>query len=409
MAITQMSINNFKGIGTKQNIEIRPLTVFIGANSSGKSSCIHALTVLSQSVKLSNNDKAVIFDDEYAFIHLGRFIDVIHSKKYSDSIQLGFSVEKCDIDAPLIDKNGEKTFCCEFQIKTNKRTQVTQIEKTVISIGDLEVIIVAKENKYFAKSNKSKGELVYDYFGLNRGILLSDIKKEDIDLFLTIGNMMNVITGELTKAIYLGPFRQPPKRYYQTFSSAPSEVGSMGEATVSLLANEIIQSHTREHITQVSNWLKVLQLGQSLEVSRLTKSDLFQIRFDTDSKFEIADLGYGMSQVLPVLTQCSYAPEQSTLLFEQPEIHLHPLASRGLAKVFVETIESKKCNIIIETHSEDLIVAIQRSIGELLIKKEDVIVYKAVREEGETHLSAIDINDDGEIYDNWKKGFSSNI
>ena len=70
MSIEKIEIENFKGVGNKQSIRVRPLTFFIGANSSGKSTCIHALASLSQTVKLPNNKKPIVLDDEFAFVQI---------------------------------------------------------------------------------------------------------------------------------------------------------------------------------------------------------------------------------------------------------------------------------------------------------------------------------------------------
>src|SRR5437899_12149322 len=115
----------------------------------------------------------------------------------------------------------------------------------------------------------------------------------------------------------------------------PTEVGSQGEAAATLLANEAMQSQSRLHINQIARWMDLLGVGKRLDVSRIASSHLFDVNvtLPDGSAFPLADLGYGLSQVLPVLTQCSFAPEGSVLLFEQPELHLHSLAVRPLASV----------------------------------------------------------------------------
>src|SRR6187455_2949089 len=96
MTIDHLSIKNFKGIADVAHFEIKPITIFIGPNSSGKSSCIHALAALAQTVKLPSSKRPIVFDDEYAQVHLGRFIDVIHSKSYRDSIDIGIAISRAE-------------------------------------------------------------------------------------------------------------------------------------------------------------------------------------------------------------------------------------------------------------------------------------------------------------------------
>lgn len=80
MAIKELIIENFKGLKSEKRFDIAPITLFVGANSSGKSSTIHSLAALSQTVKLGDRNRPIILDDENALVHLGRFIEVIHTK-----------------------------------------------------------------------------------------------------------------------------------------------------------------------------------------------------------------------------------------------------------------------------------------------------------------------------------------
>ena len=75
-------------------------------------------------------------------------------------------------------------------------------------------------------------------------------------------------------------------------------------------------------------------------------------------------VGFGVSQILPVLTLCAYTPQGSTLILEHPEIHLHPKAQAGLADVFIDVIKTRNVQIILESHSEHLLHRLQRRIAE---------------------------------------------
>lgn len=336
MAISRVHIGNFKGISDDVPIEIKPITLFIGANSSGKSSCIHALTCLSQTVKVTNDTRPLILDDEFANVHLGRFIEVIHSKSYQELIALGIStdgvlyLEKKE-DSGYARKQGIGSAIYRF--KCTKRTQDIHLDSAQYNVGPHEY-----QAKYQAKK-KGDNYIIHHIqsglklpFGLEaaffvdrQGLLRGGAGKEGQEHFIPLLGLQNAIKSELSNTFYLGPFRQAPLRRYATRGSSPVEVGPMGESTITLLANEAVQSRTRAHFKQIASWLAALGLAKSLEVSRVARSDLFDITMTLDdgATFPIADLGYGLSQVLPVLTQCSFAPKHSTLLFEQPELHLH--------------------------------------------------------------------------------------
>ena len=141
-----------------------------------------------------------------------------------------------------------------------------------------------------------------------------------------------IINTELTSVLYLGPFRQSPLRRYPTRGSSPTEVGAQGENTITLLANEFVQTKTRPHLREVGKWLSALGLAKSVELARLGSSDLFdvKVKLADGANLPIADLGYGMSQVLPVLAQCSFAPRGSDGF--RPSSRQSPLAPTAARK-----------------------------------------------------------------------------
>jgi len=221
------------------------------------------------------------------------------------------------------------------------------------------------------------------------------------------------VLEELRKTLYLGPFRQAPQRRYPTRGSNPAEVGAQGEATTTLLANEITRSRRRTHIKQISAWLAMLGLGKSLGVTRVGRSDLFDVNVTLPkegSAFPMADLGYGISQVLPVLTQCSFAPVGATLLFEQPELHLHQLASRPLMRVFIDTIREKGAHIVAETHAPELFAQLLTELRAKTIDLKDVAVYRVSRSEGKSIFKPVAIDPDTfDVYELWEDGLTKDF
>jgi predicted ATPase len=201
----------------------------------------------------------------------------------------------------------------------------------------------------------------------------------------------------------------PPQRQYPTRGASPTDVGAQGEFTATLLANEAMQSHARSHTNEIARWMSLLGIGKKLEVSRLASSHLFDVSVTLpDGKtFPLADLGYGLSQALPVLTQCSFARDGAILLFEQPELHLHSLAVRPLAGVFIEAVKKKHLTIIAETHSLELVGEFQRELRSKTLSLEDLAIYRVTRRDGSTHLQRIDIDPaDYDIYERWENGLS---
>jgi predicted ATPase len=417
MAIDQLTIENFKGLGDKTDISIKPITLFIGANSSGKSSCIHALACLSQTLKITNNTRPLILDDDLAYVHLGRFIEVVHSKSYQDIISLGVSIKNITYlthsgvdDDALSTKRGEGSF--NYAFKSTKRTQDINLVSATIQAGDIKFSIKKEGSQFHISDGKGQEkcpiELGSGFTVTPESFFKAQSNVENISRFMPLFQIQTHLVKELSNTYYLGPFRQPPQRRYATRGSSPVEVGPMGESTITLLANETVQSQSRKHKDQIAEWLEHLNLAKGIDVARVASSDLFDINITLkDNKtFSIADLGYGLSQVLPVLTQCSFAPSKSTLLFEQPEIHLHSLSARKLSKVFIDTVKEKKCHIVIETHSPELIKQFIQDTQSGKLKKDELVIYRVTREDGKSRVKEIEIDENFDVYDNWEKGIS---
>jgi predicted ATPase len=118
----------------------------------------------------------------------------------------------------------------------------------------------------------------------------------------------------------------------------------------------------------------------------------------------ITDVGFGVSQVLPVLVLCYYVPEGSTIILEQPEIHLHPSVQAGLADVFIDAVKRRKIQIILESHSEHLLRRLQRRIAEEQYSPDNAALYFCSTVNGTSQLTPLQIDLYGHI-SNWPEGF----
>jgi predicted ATPase len=428
LAIHSVTLGNFKGIAATQTLDIRPITIFVGANSSGKSSCLHALGALAQTVKVTNDSRPLVLDDEFALVHLGRFIEIVHSRSYDDPIELGIGLNKIEV---LLASPGPKqtihrvdaNLTASYQFKCTKRTQEVYLEEarysaTGFATGEqppstnLTITLKrAKQGNYNIGTQLGQQHNSKCVGRLQSAFFLSGVDFARQEFFVTyvpVSSIQQAIKSELSKILYLGPFRQGPLRRYATRGSGPTEVGALGDSTITMLANETIQSRLRSHIKQVSTWLKHLGLANAIEVARVGNSDLFDVSMTLSdgSAFPLADLGYGLSQVLPVLVQCSFAPKGATLLFEQPEIHLHSIAATKLADVFAETANEREAHILLETHSPDLVKAFVQLLKKKKLKREDIAIYRVHREGGRTVTTPFEFDDEYDVYENWEKGLS---
>jgi predicted ATPase len=415
MPITKLLVSNFKGIAAYLELPIRPITLFIGANSSGKSTAIHAMACLAQTIKLADSSRPLVLDDDFAQVHLGRFIEVIHTHSYSDPITIGIEIGgaprnySLGKDEPVI-KKGE-IITSMYRFTCTKRTQEIRLNKAKLMVG----------TRIFEFNQSNKGHGLYKVTSGGKDLEITAMRSSGFtfgmrpggtgafDNYLASLGIQDSVEETLRKTLYLGPFRQSPRRRYPSRGGNPIEVGAEGESAFTILANESIQSRNRPNSKRISKWLDVLSVAKKIDVSRVGTSDLFDVSVTLadSTSLPIADLGYGISQIIPVLVQCSFAPPNSTLLFEQPELHLHPGAAKNLIKVFIETAQEKNCHIVAETHSRELMLQLLEEIRQEHILPADVAVYSVSRVDGQSEFKEIEIEHEEsftEAVERWDKG-----
>ena len=209
------------------------------------------------------------------------------------------------------------------------------------------------------------------------------------------------------KALFpIRPFRKPPERWYIFTGNTPQDVGYQGELLPDLLLRR------PELVQKTNKWLKRLDIDYELEVKPVgdNSGDLFEVRLiDTrrNDRVSVAlsDVGFGVSQLLPFIVQSLIAEEQ-IISIEQPEVHVHPKLQADLGDLLAAAIKKENPNqFIIETHSEHLILRLQRLVRKKEIKPEDVsVIYVSRRPEG-AKAERLHLDEDGDFIDEWPNGF----
>jgi hypothetical protein len=175
-----------------------------------------------------------------------------------------------------------------------------------------------------------------------------------------------------TKMNHVGPLRASPKRYYVLDKESYTTYldCSDGEALVEILKN---RSYVKDN---ANKWLSSFGFNVSVEESEDVIHHLMVNQNARD--YDISDVGFGVSQILPIIVQTFLAPDNSLNIVEQPEIHLHPKMQANLANLFSDVVSSKKKRMIIETHSEYFLRRLRRLMADFEFKglsPEDVSIY----------------------------------
>ena len=370
--IEYINFKNYKSFKDQQNLLVRPLTILIGKNSSGKSALAKLPTLIEGSLS-GNFSEALLVENDG--VELGaEFRDLVYGRDIGSlEIGLGHKENLLNIEVAI-------------GIKDKDLPQIRKwnLNNTYLTYND-------QDHKYYTPS-KEKSYLC-EFNGFN---LISITPKDVINNVPLLREL-----GLFLQTNYIGPFRQIPNRTHNiSGASKLTKIGTKGENAYKLLIRDYLYNNG-ELLKKVSEWYQNNFDGWGVMVNTTSSPDYKIEIFRDNPKFSIniRDVGEGMSQALPlVISAFIEHPEQTLTIIEQPELHLHPAAHGNLAELFaMATLKKRK--FLIETHSQNFVLRIRRLIAEGEIDKDDVIIYSVEYDEenNKSHLKEITIDAYGRV------------
>lgn len=228
-----------------------------------------------------------------------------------------------------------------------------------------------------------------------------------------LGHLIDGIGHEvrelLRSIIYLGPLRSAPQRFYNR-ASASVHPGDAHHIAMYLFDHSNV-------VNSVNDWLQTLEVPYSLDVVPVTArgagalvGDLVALSLTDNRSGAVvtpADVGFGISQMLPIVVEL-LAHRESIICIEQPETHLHPRLQTRLADLLLESCRNGDLanQLIVETHSEHLMLRLQRRIREGAVDPEDIsVLYVDQTADGCSTVTRLRLDHEGEFLDEWPEGF----
>lgn len=242
-------------------------------------------------------------------------------------------------------------------------------------------------------------------------VLITRKDSDPVSLSETIFPPIEPFEKGIRKLIHVPALRGNPERTYKTTATGPIFSGTFEHYVASII-----------HSWQITNNDNLLKIGKYLELLGLTWKVSSRPIDDTQVEIKvgrllhgdkggakdlvnIADVGFGVSQTLPVLVALLSAEPGQVVYIEQPEIHLHPRAQYAMAQVLAEAAK-RGVQVIVETHSTLLLLGVQSLVAEGKLSREKVKLHWFKRDnKGVTEVHSADLDEAG-AFGNWPEDFA---
>ncbi len=431
--ITQLRIKNFKAWKDSGEIRLAPLTLLFGTNSAGKTSIPHLLLMLRQTIESADRKRVLHLGDKSTLVDLGTYDDIVfqHDLNRSVEFEVGWKPPRAiEVRDPLSEFElvaSSLRFAATIKADKNRQPIVDRFSYRLFDGGE-ELAAGMKRRpagKYdlvteHYKPVRQSGRpwplpAPYHFHGFpDEAIAYYQNTAFISDLALRLQELMKSV-------FHVGPLREYPDRTYLWSGEDHQHVGQRGQRAVqAILAakdrrfNWKKRQKTRPLDRLVAERLKIMGLIHEFEVQPIARGRKeYEVLLQTNPqlpKVKLTDVGFGISQVLPVIVECLCTPPGSIVVFEQPEIHLHPRVQSDLADVFVDAIHAREDGVdrnvqfIIESHSEHFLRRLQRRIAEEALTPEESALYFVHTDRAEARIEELDVDLFGNIK-NWPDNF----
>jgi predicted ATPase len=423
----RLMMTNFKA-WARAELEFGRITGVFGVNSSGKTSLLQFILMLKQTKDAA--DRALTLELGGPHVSLGSYRDLVYQHDRAADLSWSLEWEQADeIVAVDPSRRGSRPFA---------RGNVVEINSTIFALRDAprarsltyrfaehSFQLVPRRSDPTAFDLRADGgfELrrtqgrAWPLPGPVKAYGFPDQAQTYFQNSSFLALFVAAFEAQMDRVFYLGPLREYPKREYPWTRSRPSDVGQRGERVIEAILAATENAEVRNlgprkrnmpFQEMIAYWLKEMGLVERFSVEEIKEgSGLFQAKVRVrrgSPEVLLTEVGFGVSQVLPVLTLLYYVAEGSTVILEQPEIHLHPSAQAALADVIVAAAQRRKVQVIVESHSEHFLLRLQRRVAEGLVEPSDIKLYFCDVTQGSSRLVPLELDIFGTIA-NWPRDF----
>ena len=411
MGINEFFIRDVRCFKGEQKFNIRPITFLTGENNTGKTTVLSCIQTLNNIVGNQYGVKGTV-DFNSAPYEMGTFINIVRKTKPTlKEFALGFNTKY---------NNNKKNFKYEVILSAKEHSSEPAIQRIEWQFNDGKITIKPTEtdldeiNVTLGKNNNGFVVSIHRLFITNVSLIhtiqsLIRGRKEHLDhiekdfLKFLEGKEIITETDRLFVSSYSGttsiaPIRSEPQRTYNPLGATGTHQGR----EIPNFMRNLKQSGKKQW-----KYLKdsLVEFGKSsglfsnIDIKNFSKSsgDPFQLRVKANGpKSNLIDVGYGVSQVLPILVH-TIIDRDETFLMQQPEVHLHPKAQAALASLLVGSVKINKNSFIVETHSDYMVDRVRMEIRKGEIASKDVSLIYMEAEKNKIVVHNIEFDDQANL------------
>lgn len=419
MVFKRISLKNFKCF-KESDIELAKITLLTGANSSGKSSFLYSLLAILQTENfpfyLSPNGN---------YVNLGGFNEIVFNHKAGRKIEISGSIE-----------NSSEYEKQQLDFKTiwakNPKNDLPQLDGLQGETEEFKIELIHKDRYFLNLKIQNEN---YDISGLHKWFAeikniktkktildesLIDIQNaefKDLDEFFKkfslwsiplaltfLDTLFNIPSRFDNTFNYIGSFRHSPERTYYQKAKSRFKVDVSGEGYIDQILEW--EETGNPKFEMLNSFMRELQLFSQIKSKKINGGRFeFNVKtYQEGISASLADVGFGISQFLPIIVADLQLSDNSILAVSQPEMHLHPKVQAALGNYFVKQASKNDKQYIIETHSEYLLNRLRLAIVKEEINPQDIFLYYFENSLEGTKTYKIELTRDGQIQ-NAPKGF----
>ena len=362
MQIHRLALKNFKCF-KEVDISFSKITLLTGENSSGKSSFIYGILAPIQSINSHGNSFPLYLSLNGSYVNMGGGEDVSFNHNTNNKLGIDLTLTT-DFETFIFDTN--------WSFETKNKYPIIHDLKMSSRLEQIE-LIKNVDGDYIATLNLRSGDVVNSVNLQTNNI--DEITKERYDTKPIIDSFFDSLHSSLDEEFnFISSFRLHPDRTYY-LSKANNKVDKFGSGYIDQILDW--NDSQSDELYDLVSLLKAVNILHDIKTHKLL-GGRFEIKVKVKSKSKwdsLADVGFGISQFLPIVVADLQLSDSSTLIMSQPEIHLHPSVQANLGDYLVKQVNERNKNYIVETHSEYLLNRMRLLIVKGEIKPEDVAVY----------------------------------